>query len=324
MYKIDLKDRKILFELDSNCRNSNTQIGKRVGLKKDVVSYRINKMINDGLIKNFWAEINTFKLGYNVYRIYINFQDVSSDVKKEIIQYFTDCKTAWAVMSVTGPIDLDVMVWVKDSLEFQQFWNQTLDKYGSYFSDHSVSVLTGGTAFYKTFLLNEEYKETDRKFFNLVSGGKTVETDEIDYKLLNILSNNARAPLIKLAEELNCSSQTITYRINNLVKNGVILAFRVGIDMSLLGYQNSVIDIYLNDHSKKKKIIDYLKFNPYILYFVDAIGWCDIQFEIMVKSIDHLNDILEEINTKFPGVVRKKDFWISKKYYHLRSLPELY
>jgi len=70
-------------------------------------------------------------------------------------------------MAVTGPIDLDVMVWVKDSLEFQQFWNVTLDKYGNYFSKHSVSVLTGGTAFKKTYLLNEDYKEFDRKHFEL-------------------------------------------------------------------------------------------------------------------------------------------------------------
>ena len=31
MLKIDLKDRKILYELDLNCRQSNTQIGKNVG-----------------------------------------------------------------------------------------------------------------------------------------------------------------------------------------------------------------------------------------------------------------------------------------------------
>jgi len=67
-----------------------------------------------------------------------------------------------------------------------------------------------------------------------------------------------------------------------------------------------------------------LKYNPFVEYFVDSIGWCDIQFEIMIKNIDHLNSILEDINSKFPGVIRKKDFWISKKYYRLRSLPELY
>ena len=203
MVKIDLKDIKILYELDLNCRQSNTQIGKKVGLKRDVVSYRIKRMMDQGIIKNFWTEINTFKFGYNVYRIYINFQDIGSDVKNEIIQYFSDCKNAWAVMTVTGPIDLDVMVWVKDSLEFQQYWNATLDKYGNYFSEHSVSVLTGGTAFKKTYLLHEDYKENDRKHFELISGGKTKEIDEIDYKLLDTLTVNARMPIIELAEKLN-------------------------------------------------------------------------------------------------------------------------
>jgi len=71
MYKLDLKDRKILYELDLNCRQSNAQIGKKVGLGRDVVAYRINHMQEEGVIKNFWTAINTFKLGYYVFRIYI-------------------------------------------------------------------------------------------------------------------------------------------------------------------------------------------------------------------------------------------------------------
>ena len=78
MVTIDLKDRKILYELDLDARQSLTQIGKKVGLKKDVISYRIKRMQDEGVIKNFWTAINTFKLGYQVYRIYINFQYVSS------------------------------------------------------------------------------------------------------------------------------------------------------------------------------------------------------------------------------------------------------
>ena len=52
MYKIDLKDRKILYELDLNCRQSNTRIGKKVGLKRDIVSYRIKRLQKQGVIKN--------------------------------------------------------------------------------------------------------------------------------------------------------------------------------------------------------------------------------------------------------------------------------
>ena len=68
MVKIDLKDRKILYELDLNSRQSLTAIGKKVGLKKDVVSYRIKKLEDEGIIKNYYAFIDTlfiFSISYN-------------------------------------------------------------------------------------------------------------------------------------------------------------------------------------------------------------------------------------------------------------------
>ena len=85
MTKLDLKDRKILYELDLNCRQSNSQIGKKVGLKRDVVAYRIKKLQDEAIIKNFYTVIDTFRLGYNVFRIYINYQYVTSEIKEEII-----------------------------------------------------------------------------------------------------------------------------------------------------------------------------------------------------------------------------------------------
>ena len=112
MVSIDLKDRKILYHLDLNCRQSNAQIGKKVGLGRDVVGYRIKKLEDEGVIKNYSTVIDTFRLGFNVFRIYINFQYLTSDIKKEIIQYFVDYDKSWAVISTKSEIDLAVVVWV--------------------------------------------------------------------------------------------------------------------------------------------------------------------------------------------------------------------
>ena len=139
MVKIDLKDRKILYQLDLDARQSLTQIGKKVGLKKDVVSYRIKRMEEDGIITNFWTAINTFKLGYNVFRLYINFHYINIQIKDDIIQYFTDYKNVWAVASVKGPIDLDVIMWVNNICEFYKYWDKSLEKYEDYFEIISVS-----------------------------------------------------------------------------------------------------------------------------------------------------------------------------------------
>jgi len=324
MTKIDLKDRKILYELDLNCRQSNTQIGKKVGLKKDVVAYRINRMQEEGIIKNFWTAINTFKLGYNVFRIYINFQYVSSQVKEEIVRHFVNYKNVWAVFSIKAEIDFDVIVWVKDVYEFYRFWDETLDKFEDYFAKYTVSIYVEAFNYKKSYLVPNGYDESDRLMYRTSCGGKSVEIDEIEYHLLNNIALDARKPLIELAEKLNCSSQTINYRLKNLIANDIINAFRVNIDISKLGLTNYKLEIYLKDHKKRKSIWNYLKEKPYCDTLNVAVGWCDLEFEIVTENVDKLGQIIEEINSNFPNSIKKQTFWIEDTIYKERWLPELY
>ena len=321
-YKIDLKDRKILYELDLNCRQSNTQIGKKVGLKKDVVSYRIKRLQNEGVIQNFWTLIDTFRLGYNVFRIYINFQYVAPNVKDEIINYFVNNKNSWVVTSDKTEIDLTAVMWVKDIFEFYQFWEKTLDLYEDYFSKYAISIYTQAIVYKKSFLLSEKLEESDRVICTMNCGGKSVNIDETDYKLLNELAVSARAPLIEFAEKLGCSSQTVNYKIKNLVKSGVIKGFRVNLDLSKLDLHHYKVDIYLKDHKLKKSILKYLENKPYVEYMNQAMGWADIEPEFVVKNFDELSKFLDEINIKFSGVIKKQTIWVTEKIYKLRCMPE--
>ncbi|MCK4365540.1 MAG: Lrp/AsnC family transcriptional regulator [Thermoplasmatales archaeon] len=322
MVKIDLKDRKILYELDLNCRQSNTQIGKKVGLKKDVVAYRINRMQEEGIIKAFWTAINTFKLRYNVFRIYINFQYVSSDIKKEIIQHFVNYRNSWAVVSIKGEIDFDVIIWVKDMYEFYNFWNKTLDKFEEYFAKYTFSTFIEAFNYKSTYLL-DNVDTLDRLMYRTTCGGKPVEIDKTDYDLLNEIALKARTPLIELAEKLDCSSQTINYRMKNLIKNGVINAFRVHIDIQKFNLYKYKLEVYLRDHKQRNAIWDYLKQKSYCDTLDVAVGWCDLEFELIIESVDKLDQIQEELSTKFPNAIKKQTFWIVDEYHKERWLPEL-
>ena len=323
MYKIDLKDRRILYQLDLDARQSNTQIGKKVGLKKDVVSYRIKRLRKEGVIRNFYTAIDTFRLGYNVFRVYINFQYVSSDVKEEMIRYFVNYKNSWVVKSEKSEIDLTVVIWVKDIFEFYQFWDKTLDLYEDYFAKYAIAIYIQAVVYKKSYLLPDEQDKFGRELFKINCGGKPVAIDELDYNLLDELAVNARAPLIELADKLGCSSQSVNYRIKNLVKSGVIKAFRVNLDMSKLDLHHYKVDIYLKDHKLKKPIFDYLKDKPYLEFMNLAIGWADLEPEFVVKNIDELLTILEEIDTEFSDAIKKQAFFITEKVYKLRCLPEL-
>jgi len=324
MASVDLKDRKILYELDLNCRQSLTQIGKKVGLKKDVVSYRIKRMQDEGIIKNFWTAINTFKLGYQVYRIYINFQYVSSQVKERIIQHFIKYRNVWAVISLKAEVDLDIIVWVKDIFEFSQFWHTTLDEFEDYFAKYTFSVYVEAFNYKKSYLLEGTQKEEERLFYRTTCSGKSIRIDEIDYKILDELAVNARIPLIELSEKVQCSSQTVNQRMKKLIHYGVINAFRVNVDISKFGLQHYKLDIYLRDHKQRNTIWSYVREKPYCDTLNVAIGWSDLEFEIIVENVESLGRVMEDIYAKYPTAIKRQSFWIAEKIHKERWLPELY
>jgi Lrp/AsnC family leucine-responsive transcriptional regulator len=323
MDNIDQKDRKILYELDLNCRQSNTQIGKKVGLKRDVVGYRINRMLNQGIIENFWTAINTFKLGYLVFRIYINFQYVNREIKNEIISHFTKYKKIWTILSVRADIDFDVVVWVNDVYEFYCFWDETLDKFKDYFAEYTISIYVESYDYKKTYLLTENSNHEKRELYRTTCGGKTIDIDDFDYKLLNEIADNARIPLIDLAEKLNCSSQTVNYRLKNLFKNNIIQGYRVNLNLAKLGLHQYKLEIYLKDHNYRGKVWNYLKNEPYTSVLNVAVGWSDLEFEFVLENVDILTSIMDEINIKFPNVIKKQSFWINEQIHKFRWLPEI-
>ena len=80
--KIDNLDMKILSNLLNNCRESDRQIGQKIGLSGVAVKSRINKMLKSKLIEKFTLKIEPHLLGYNVIYLVTTGQDVNEIVKQ--------------------------------------------------------------------------------------------------------------------------------------------------------------------------------------------------------------------------------------------------
>ncbi len=320
--KIDLKDRKILYELDLNCRQSNTQIGKKVGLTRDVVAYRIKRMQDEGVIQYFSTVIDAFKLGYDVLRIYFQYQDIPLHAKEKMIRDLENYENSWTVFSVTGPFDLGAVIWNNNILEFYQFYNKFLDNYSKYIAQKIVSLYVQADEYEKSYLLSSNLQSNTRKVFSIVNDGKKIELDQTDYNLLNEIVLNARVPLIEVAEKLNLSSQAVNYRLNNLEKSGVIKGYRVEIDLSKFGLQYLDVRINLRDHSERMKIIQYLTRNPYYKCLNTTIGYADLEIEMILENIDHLTQIIDDLMEKFPEAIRNYFYLRTRETHGERWLPK--
>ena len=108
MINIDIKDRRILYQLDLDSRQSFRSIGKKVGLSKDSVASRVQKLQQNRIIKGFYTVIDYSKLGYSSYRIYLVFQNTNPNIEKEIIKYFVDILGRDTISGI-GHLDIDIV-----------------------------------------------------------------------------------------------------------------------------------------------------------------------------------------------------------------------
>jgi len=320
MEKIDVKDRRILYELDGNCRQSFRSIGRKVGLSKDVVAGRVKRLLDKGIIKRFIIYYDILQLGLNFLRFYFKFQYATPDIKKEIINHFMDNDQVIILFSAEGSYDLGVLMMVKNITDIYPFWRKTLEKYGDYFLNQVFSAYTGELIYGHAFLLEgietPERKPLQRKW------GK-VKIDNLDFDILKLLVKNARMPTVEIANKLNSTVLTINSRIKKLIESKVILGYSIEMDIDKIGYQVWKVDFYLSEYTKKNQIIKYIEKNPLVFCVDYTIGYADLELEIYVKNINQLHDIIEDIHSKFPRIIKHSSYFRGVKFYKWYDLSKV-
>ena len=317
MEKIDLKDRKILYELDLNSRQSFRNIGRKVGLSKDVVADRVKKLKENGIIIRFFTYYDILQLGFNFLRFYFKFQYVTPEIKKEIINQFMNDNNVNNLFSTEGSYDLGVLMMVKNISDIYPLWKKTLEKYGDYFSQQIFSAYMGELIYGQGFLLDGI--EIPNRTPLRKNWGK-VKIDDLDLEILKLLVVDSRIPTVEIAKKLNSNVTTINSRIKNLIKLRVILGFTVELNLDKLGYQHWKVDFYLSEYTKTSQIIRYIEKNP-LLYCVDyTIGYADLELEINVRDINQLHDFIEDLHSKFPKIIRNYSYFHVVKFYKWYSL----
>ncbi len=317
--KLDIRDRKILSELDLNARQPLSKIAKKLKISKQVVDYRINKLIENGVINGFYTVVNIHKIGYIAHRITLKLQNITIEKEKEIIEYLKKYPSIGWVFSLNGRWDMSLTIYTQDIIEFGKKAREILYEYVKYISDKHISIVTELYHFKNNFLyptkdLSEAYV-----------GGKieNVILDEFDFKILKMLSLDARVPLVKIAKELEISPRTVNYRTKNLIKKGIIKSFRVNINTGILDYEHYKIFLYLQNltEEKERQLIYYFKEHPNIIYCTKAVGIADIEFEMKVKSIEKFYEIMNDLRQRFPDIIKDYETLLIFKEHLINYFP---
>jgi Lrp/AsnC family leucine-responsive transcriptional regulator len=314
MIELDVKDRKILYQLDLDSRQSFRSLGKKVGLSKDVVTSRVKKLQEKEVIKGFHAVVDYSRVGFNLYRFYFSFQNVTPELKQEIISYFCKNKYSDDVASLEGVYDLLVVIFVKNNPEAYEFWQQALKRYGKYFSQRVFTAFCHGEYYANRFLVDQK-EFTPKRIYQWLDTGKRLEIDEVDYQIIKDISKNSRVSTVKLAQSMDLTAVAVNNRLKKLLDEGIIIAYRLGIDFKKIGYFWYKVNIELNQFESIDGIVNYLKANPHFSYICRSIGYVDLEVGLILRNTHELRQIMEDVSSRFPDAIKDYSYFYIVKYH---------
>ncbi|MFA5174223.1 MAG: winged helix-turn-helix transcriptional regulator [Candidatus Pacearchaeota archaeon] len=319
MISLDLKDRKILYELDKDCRQSSSEIGKKIRLNKNTINYKIKRMEAEGIIQGYYAIIDSSKLGYFSFRVYLKFFNTTKEKEQEIIKWLKENKKVGVVSKFDSIYDLGFFVWVKTIYEFDDFWVEFKKNFREFFWNEKVHVFSKVYHFKRRYLLEEKRQLSEK--YEIIGSNKIEDYDNLDLKILMLLAKNSKIPLIDLASKLKSPPRTIAFRIKRLEKKEIIQGYRVIINMEKIGYEYYKIDFILNEMHDFEKLINYAKNNPNIIYIDRTLAELDFEIDVEVKNRQELQKLIENIKVNFS--IRDTEVFIVKEYYKLETLPQV-
>ncbi len=323
LHVLSIKDRKILRELFKNARTPFSAIAKQVGLSKEVVAYRIKKLLEQRLLNGFNTVIDVSRLGWQIYFINIRFKNIDNSIEKSIAETFVNHQNITQVLKCIGNYDFIVKIFVKDYVSANELVKTIEMKFKNHIDFCNLNFVQQELPIALPFLY-EPFKIKEN--IDIFKTGTSYPISIIELQILKALSHDARLPTTEIADKLKISRELARHHLKKLEKNNIILKYRPSAwsGSKAIGYNWYFGMLKLNQSNKTShtKIQHYLTNHLNITYYYKSIGQYEIQFEIRLKTSDELNNILMEIRTILKDELKSYELSIILKEYKYTYFPD--
>ncbi len=318
--KVDALDKKILYLLSLNARISNTSIARHLQLSREVVTYRIKKMQEMGILHGYHTLVNSQKAGLHSQTIGLK---LHTPVKTEdVISHLQGLPEVTKVTHSGGMFDILLTIMGKDLESCYSRFQDILAEHSHKIKQYHVYTKLEQDFVGLKMLVPEpkeqQYLEKIQEkkgsaFQNAFRQQKKlsekVVLDNLDANILTTLQHQARIPLTDLAQKCKISVFQVQNRMQRLIQQGVIQGFVPYISLAHVGLQFNIVflNVKKEAETKFKTLVEQ---HPYIVWRSKHLGSHNYKLSLFVRNNAHLSEILQEMCIEFGENVS-----------HLESLP---
>ena len=150
---------------------------------------------------------------------------------------------------------------------------------------------------------------------------KKSDLDPLDYKILEILVEDANLPYTEIGQRLDVSGGTVHVRMKKMESLGIVKGAQLLIDYSKIGWDiTAFLGIYLDKSSLYEDVAKQLEAIPEVVNIHYTTGIYSIFAKIICRDTQHLREVLHDKIQRVIGIQRTETF-ISLEESLIRNTP---
>ena len=320
--KLDVKDRKILYELDKNSRQPYSSLAKKAGLSQEAVRYRVNRLVENKVISKFFTVVNISMLGLTFYKILLKFHNINERKKEEIINYLIKQDFVVWIADTDGSYDLSFVMEAGNLLKAKEFLSDFYQNYSSQIHARAFSVNLTGEYLTRDYLIDKKRVQEAQPSYS--SESQKLELDKTNLKIISLLAENSRISAVEIANKLGISADSVLQRIKKLEKLNVLTRYNIVLNHEALNQVHYKVFIYLNNISKQKEnsLYSYCRAIPQIVYIINTFGEWDMEIDLEVGNIREFRKVMMEITSRFSDIIKDYTYLVIYKVRKYNLYPK--
>jgi Lrp/AsnC family leucine-responsive transcriptional regulator len=313
--RIDVKNRKLLGLLCEDGRATATQLGHKLRLSREVVSYRLNRLQQMQVLQGFTVNVRYKRLGVRLFQLFFLVNERSQSAYQEFIQALVAHPRTVSVIELSDTWDVGWLFVCENLDEFDGVVTRTLGDFSELIIEFErfITITTYvWHMFPATVRPRQPHTSTKERLI-----------DDTDASLLLALAEAGRASSYELAARVRVSSDTVIARMRALEKKEILDGCTAIVNVGSLGLSWYIFALQCRrlTLTDEQRLAEFVGAHPYILRAVKLFGRWSIMLDIVVENAEQYHQTVKEVKSVFGNILRRYESWSVYEERHYNAFP---
>lgn len=222
-------EKRVIVGAQFAARESITTLAKRIGVHTHIAQRALRKLRERGILTPY-VVVDVSKLGFVDYAVFFSVSPDSARMHRKLIQFLKQSSQVPWIAEFTGEYHYACSIICRHISEVDDFLLSLGRNVGVEMTNRMVSTRTSWTIFPQRYLSPE--LASSGVCYGVQSDKDVVKCDELDIRLLRLLSGTKGPSDAECARMLGEPATTIRYRRSLLEEKGVIVSYAFSIDVA--------------------------------------------------------------------------------------------